>query len=454
MYPSQTDDVVVSSLSRESRDKVNRCLREQTSLRRARSTCTSGSHHPALWGQCLTWPAPPRAPQIHKALHDVVLPYAMAAFPELDLRCSTVPSDKNLFVVRYVGSGGRPSLSVHKDQVPLTVNIALSAHCNYSGGGTYFPARGGDCNGIVLRPHAGTAIMHDGNVEHAGHKVVDGTRMILVCFFEGHSKDPRSSPACPLSSSSVHIGCAPTVSGGGRSCCHRTPRKVPRAVTLDELLSGARASGELSAGRPGTVSLGMVAPAAFSGFASSIASPFALHGIGSGGATTVTAGGSGGGGTHAHGVHYGQHGGGVGGVQPLQPPSSPSRSVASGVSNFLARFAATGLPALLGQCSLPLSQLGEMSSSHVTCRDLPSLLHRCRLDGLTTLLCKEHHLTLLGCVTLLEDSGKAGFMRYLHRLGVAKLSDRQTLTNALAKLRRDEVLSTSCLKPCDPTDGV
>ena len=90
----------------------------------------------------------------------------MAAFPELDLRCSTVPSDKNLFVVRYVGSGGRPSLSVHKDQVPLTVNIALSAHCNYSGGGTYFPTRGGDCNGIVLRPHAGTAIMHDGNVEH------------------------------------------------------------------------------------------------------------------------------------------------------------------------------------------------------------------------------------------------------------------------------------------------
>ena len=91
----------------------------------------------------------------------------MGAFPELELRCATVPSDKNLFVVRYspVGSGGRPSLSVHKDNVPLTVNISLSAHCSYAGGGTYFPAKGGECNGIVLRPHAGTAILHDGNVE-------------------------------------------------------------------------------------------------------------------------------------------------------------------------------------------------------------------------------------------------------------------------------------------------
>ena len=44
---TQTDDVLVSSLSRESRD------------------------------------------HIYKALHDVVLPYAMATFPELCLRCAT-----------------------------------------------------------------------------------------------------------------------------------------------------------------------------------------------------------------------------------------------------------------------------------------------------------------------------------------------------------------------------
>ena len=101
------------------------------------------------------------------------------------MRCCTVPSDKNLFIVKYAGSGGRPALSVHKDQVPLTVNISLSAQCNYAGGGTYFPARAADCSGIVIRPQAGTAIMHDGNVEHAGHKVTEGTRLILVCFFEG-----------------------------------------------------------------------------------------------------------------------------------------------------------------------------------------------------------------------------------------------------------------------------
>jgi hypothetical protein len=168
LHPSvQTDDVLVSALSRESRDHV------------------------------------------HKALHDVVLPYAMAAFPELELRCSTTPSDKNLFIVRYpttapcrkppcdppprramvprsqrrvrpavprryTGSGGRPALSVHKDQVPLTVNIALSSHCNYVGGGTFFPARAAEYNGVVLRPHAGTAIMHDGAA--AGSKRV-GTKV-------------------------------------------------------------------------------------------------------------------------------------------------------------------------------------------------------------------------------------------------------------------------------------
>ena len=44
--------------------------------------------------------------------------------------------------------------------MPLTVNITLSPHCDYDGGGTYFPARAAECNGFVLRPHAGTAVMH------------------------------------------------------------------------------------------------------------------------------------------------------------------------------------------------------------------------------------------------------------------------------------------------------
>ena len=106
------------------------------------------------------------------------------------------------------------------------------------------------------------------------------------------------------------------------------------------------------------------------------------------------------------------------------------------------------------KCSLPLTMYSEQYTDASQC-DLPTLLRRCKLDYLVTTLCKEHHLTLLGCVTLLEDSGKVCFMRYLQRLGVAKLSDRQTLTNALSKLKRDDLInSAGCLKPCDPTDGV
>jgi len=264
----KTDDVLVSSLSRESRD------------------------------------------HIHKALHDVVLPYAMAAFPELGLRCATTPSDKNLFIVRYTGSGGRPSLGVHKDQVPLTVNIALSPHCDYEGGGTYFPARASECNGLILRPHAGTALMHDGNVEHAGNKVTGGTRLILVCFFEGRNKDPARSPVCPLAKSVV--SCGP---GGSKCCCQkmlvaRQLPRLPKVVTLDELLRTA----PLQKGRPGTVSLGMASPVAFAGFPG-VPAPNTLSGSGG--------------------------------------PPSPGRS-SGGMSGLLARVAASGLPGLFGPCALPM----------------------------------------------------------------------------------------------------
>uniref|UniRef100_A0A7S0EM06 Fe2OG dioxygenase domain-containing protein n=1 Tax=Phaeocystis antarctica TaxID=33657 RepID=A0A7S0EM06_9EUKA len=256
----KTDDVLVSSLSRESRDHV------------------------------------------HKALHDVVLPYAMAAFPELGLRCATTPTDKNLFIVRYTGAG-RPSLGVHKDQVPLTVNIALSPHCDYEGGGTYFPARAAECNGLVLRPHAGTALMHDGNVEHAGNKVTGGTRLILVCFFEGRNKDPSRSPACPLAKSVV--SCGP---GAAKCCCQkmlltRQLPRLPKIVTLEELLRMA----PLQKGRPGTVSLGMVTPAAFSGF----------PGVSS--STSLSSG--------------------------VAPPSPGRGNGGGGMSGLLARVAASGLPA-------------------------------------------------------------------------------------------------------------
>ncbi len=221
--------------------------------------------------------------------------------------------------------------------------------------------------------------------------------MILVAFFEGRNKDPNNSPACPLVSSSV--SCAP---GGAKCCCQKgRPRAVAKAVTLEELLSNAH----LEKGRPGTVSLGMVTPAAFSGFSPTIPGAVTHH-------------------------------------IPSGAPPSPSRSVAqSGLSGLLARVAASGLPALFGPCSLPVGKYSEHFIGEPTAAaDLPTLLYRCKLESLTTVLCKEHHLTLLGCLTLLENSGKPSFMRYLQKLGVSKQTDRQTLTHALGKLKREDVL--------------
>jgi hypothetical protein len=49
-------------------------------------------------------------------------------------------------------------------------------------------------SGVVLRPRAGTAIMHHGDIRHAGDKIESGERMQLVAFFYGGERRGNALP--------------------------------------------------------------------------------------------------------------------------------------------------------------------------------------------------------------------------------------------------------------------
>ena len=97
----------------------------------------------------------------------------------------TTPNNAKMFIVRYAtGPLCRNALELHEDDTELTVTIALSDPDEFSGGGTYFPMDGGSASGMLLRPRAGTCILHHGNIRHAGNRVVLGSRYVLVVFFD------------------------------------------------------------------------------------------------------------------------------------------------------------------------------------------------------------------------------------------------------------------------------
>ena len=154
---------------------------------------------------------------ILNVLRTVVLPFAYAV--GLARAGTHVPPLSKIFIVRYSDLNPRTAkLDLHTDDLDFTVTMALSEPEEYDGGGTFFPAEGDACKaGFLLRPrigescclaapraptkrnpiehsqlsplctsvYIGTCIMHDGQVLHAGYKVVRGTRYLLVAFFEG-----------------------------------------------------------------------------------------------------------------------------------------------------------------------------------------------------------------------------------------------------------------------------
>ena len=154
----------------------------------------------------------------------------------------------------------RREFGEHTDHTKVTVNIPLTtvgvdfegaptpcprpnpppssaAHAAHTvrrrratGGGTFFPAPcpSTKSKGLLLKPPAGSAILHHGDRKHAGDRLERGERMILVGFFYGNERRgnglpkavlPREDPAAKPKPSA-----APAVD-------------APRLMSLDDVLS-------------------------------------------------------------------------------------------------------------------------------------------------------------------------------------------------------------------------
>jgi hypothetical protein len=88
-------------------------------------------------------------------------------------------SIQDLFVVKYEEgvSGAQSDLEMHTDASAFSFNALLSDPASFSGGGTVF-----EILGRTLRPNLGEALVHSGELRHAGAKLTAGRRYILVGF--------------------------------------------------------------------------------------------------------------------------------------------------------------------------------------------------------------------------------------------------------------------------------
>jgi len=89
----------------------------------------------------------------------------------------------------------RDALRKHVDSTALTINISLSNESEYEGGGTRFFAA--DRKELTIRNAAGSALLHDGDIEHAGVAISSGKRYILVAFCKigGASRSSQPVPS-------------------------------------------------------------------------------------------------------------------------------------------------------------------------------------------------------------------------------------------------------------------
>ena len=154
---------------------------------------------------------------IHAAFEQVIMPTVVQHFPKANVQVRSLPTAPNhFFIIKYtaekspafglharrarqtraaplaggVASGGpgrrtlltSPPWSVQVDHTAVTVNVALSE--DFEGGGTFIRASTATAvtesarssMGVCLRPRAGMALVHNGEVPHAGNAVTRGRR--------------------------------------------------------------------------------------------------------------------------------------------------------------------------------------------------------------------------------------------------------------------------------------
>lgn len=155
--------------------------------------------------------------RIHAAFEQNVMPVVAEVYPKARLNAKSLPPKPNhFFIIKYtaekspafglharrarqtraaplaggVASGGpgrrtlltSPPWSVQVDHTAVTVNVALSE--DFEGGGTFIRASTATAvtesarssMGVCLRPRAGMALVHNGEVPHAGNAVTRGRR--------------------------------------------------------------------------------------------------------------------------------------------------------------------------------------------------------------------------------------------------------------------------------------
>lgn len=133
-----------------------------------------------------------------KILRDRLLPFVATELPEVEemvwarsqlaptgaaLRdCALKYSAQEPAINRYAAGG---HFEPHRDTLALTLNVLLST--GFEGGGTEFwPEDAGeddDPSCCCLHPVAGTGVVFNGNVKHAGRAVTQGLRHVLVASF-------------------------------------------------------------------------------------------------------------------------------------------------------------------------------------------------------------------------------------------------------------------------------
>ena len=114
-------------------------------------------------------------------INEQLLPRISASVVKAFDCCADHPSDLRIGgarVVRYDAAAGQVELGMHRDFLAVTVNIALNDPMEFEGGGTVVEA----FSTKPIRLQQGHALIHPGDVRHAGSSITSGSRYVLVLF--------------------------------------------------------------------------------------------------------------------------------------------------------------------------------------------------------------------------------------------------------------------------------
>ena len=109
---------------------------------------------------------------------------ALACFPGVVHDATALWIYRGL-VIKYEAAAGLTHQPIHRDGALLSCVVPLSERTDYSGGGTFIEPLG-----RPLALEQGCALMHPSSVRHAGHRITEGERWVLVLFLNHDDMSP------------------------------------------------------------------------------------------------------------------------------------------------------------------------------------------------------------------------------------------------------------------------